>query len=246
MSDVERPSGLNLSPRAVAHWTRRYIGLGEPSVDLDKLLTTLNLGLREVDSCPRSSRLAVSETGLEVQVRRAAPPIQRFWIAHEVGHFLVATKFEIPFRDQVTDSRYESFCNSFASHLLLPGSWLRQEVADHDASLVTALTVASHAQTSILATVAALNQRAGWDSVLVMWKIDRTGRWRASSVIGQANCGLIGSTDDTTAHLDNLDARAQRLELPLEVGGTRRQVHGEAIRWRDHCFSLFQRSALAS
>jgi hypothetical protein len=214
-------------------------------VDLDELLRNLNLGYREVEACQRSSRLALSDAGLEIQVRKAARPIQRFWIAHEVGHFLLATKFAIPFREQVNDRSIEVFCNSFASHLLLPGPWLRRRAADQDEDLATALTIAFDAQTSIMTTVAALNDRAGWDSVLVMWKIDKSGRWRASSIIGSPRCGHIGSSDDTSSFMDNLDARAQRLAVPIRVGGSNRRIRGDAIRWRDQCFSLFNRKALA-
>lgn len=246
MSENRGSRRLGTSPRDLAAWTADAAGLGSPSVDLVRTLNFLGLGYSELETCPRSSRLALADGRLEVQVRKAPRMLQRFWTAHEIGHFLLATRLDVPFREQVRDPAFETYCNNYASHLLLPSRWLRDQVQQSPQSMIVALKISDSAETSIASTVLALNQRAGWDSTLVTWAVDRRGRWRASSVIGHSGCGMIAATEDTDAYLDRIQSSIRAESLPIEIGGTAKRVRAESIRWRNRCFSLFQRASLAS
>ena len=239
------PADLSDTAQDLADWTTQ-VACVEPAVDIMKVISHLGLGYREMDSCPRSSRLAIVHDQLEIHVRPAPHGLQRFWAAHEVGHFLLASRLALPFKEQVLYPRAEIFCNSYASHLLLPQPWLRGKAGNEPQSLLTSLHISSDAATSLPTTVAALNDRAGWRATLVLWSVDRYGHWRAMSVIGDRGCGLIGSADDTGPLLEELDAKVAHIALPIKVDGARREVPAEVIRWKDRCFSLIPQRLLAS
>lgn len=230
-------------PRGLAWWTRKQAGVGQTPFKVEALLNHFDLDLEEVDDLPRASGLRLVDGRLCVQVRRGALRQQRFNACHELGHFLLATTAGVPFSRQVRDARFESYCNRYASHLLLPRAWLREVVDGRKLSLSLAAVVSEHVQVSLLATVIALNDACEWNKVAVLWQ-SHGGRWAPSSVIGP-QCGLVDAAPETASFLDQVGASASQGPLPLLVGGRRVNVAAEVITAPGGCVSVFDRPLVA-
>ena len=240
-SDGVRPKGLAL-------WTRRQAGLGSEPFKVESVLDHFGLGLDEVDDLPRASVLRLVDGQLRVQVRRGSLRQQRYNACHELGHYLLAATAKISFSRQVRDLRFESYCNRYASNLLLPRPWLRdlvqdQEVQGRELNLSLAAVVSEHLQVSLLTTVIALNEACGWNKVAVLWQ-SRAGQWAPSNVIGP-DCGLVDAAPETAAFLDKVGESASRGSLPLVLGGRAIEVSAEAINAPGGCVSVFDRPRVA-
>ena len=94
---------------------------GAPVVDgvLDVAALARSLGLEVVYGPFRHDGLL---TGTRIEVPEADRAVQRFVIAHEVGHHHL--------RHEVGDERIEPEANAFASHLLIPRDLLRAALRD--------------------------------------------------------------------------------------------------------------------
>lgn len=232
-------------PQSLASWTRRHANITTARAELSDLLATFDLGFAEVEDMPRASRLNLYDGVLRIEVRPGYTFMQRFNVAHELGHYLLATKLKVSFARQSRDRRFESYCNSFASHVLLPRNELAERLADATPSLAFAVAVSQHFGVSLLTAVLALNDACGWDRVLVRWQATAGDGWLALNVISPRRCGLLESSSETRMYLANLGPSPTAIELPLRVDGTTRRVHAEAMADSNgECFSLFPVSAV--
>lgn len=232
-------------PRSLASWARRHAGIETPRVEVPDLLVRFDLGFAEVEDMPRASRLNLHDGVLRVEVRPGHSRTQRFNVAHELGHYLLATKLKVSFARQLKDRRFESYCNGFASHVLLPRKELAEQLADATPSLAFAVAVARHFGVSLLTAVLALNDACGWDHVLVRWQATATDGWLALNVVAPRRCGLLESSEETQSYLSAVGPSPTEIELPLRVDGTTRLVHAEAMAASNRgCFSLFPVSAI--
>jgi Zn-dependent peptidase ImmA (M78 family) len=113
-----------------------------PPVDVEALAERLGIRIRrEPFEGKLSGLLKRTENGAILGVNSSHPASrQRFTIAHEIGHFLLHTEalhvddgFGIRFRDdtssQATDDA-EIEANQFASHLLMPASFLELDIRE--------------------------------------------------------------------------------------------------------------------
>jgi hypothetical protein len=237
-----------IRPRTLALWTRRQLGLGPEFFKIEPVLEHFGLGLDEVEDLPRASALRLVEGQLRVQVRRGSSRQQRYNACHELGHYLLAAHANVSFTRQVRDSRFESYCNRYASNLLLPRPWLRDLVQDQEIhgralSLSLAADVADLVQVSLLTTVIALNEACGWNKVAVLWQ-SRAGHWAPSNVIGP-DCGLVDAAPETASFLNNVGQSTLRGALPLVLSGRPVEVAAEVITAPGGCVSIFDRPHVA-
>lgn len=231
-------------PMGLALWARQRSGITDPPTNLGAALNYFDLDIAIAEDLPRASRLAVHEGRLRIEVRDSSDNQQRFNASHELGHALLAMTAAVSFQRQAADPRFESYCNRFASHLLLPRPWLRDRVDAAPVSLTTALDIAREAGVSLLNVVVALNESCNWSRVAVMWKRGTGRSWMPSTVIGPRTCGIVSSARDTDQLLSQVGSSTTSFDLPLTVGGHRRNVPAEAISIGRRCFSVFPISAV--
>lgn len=240
-------SAVRFRSRSLASWARRHAEIETPRVEIPDLLAKFDLGFEEVEDMPRASRLNLHDGVLRIEVRPGFSFMQRFNVAHELGHYLLATKLKVSFARQSKDRRFESYCNDFASHVLLPRKELAEQLADTTPSLAFAVAVSRHFGVSLLTAVLALNDACGWDQVLVRWQATAGDGWLALNVIAPRRCGLLESSSETRLYLSNLGPSPTEINLPLRVDGANRRVHAEAMSDSNGgCFSLFPVSAVCS
>lgn len=232
-----RPSGLAL-------WTRQHVALGDPPSNLGAALEYFDLDLAIAGDLSRASRLTIVDRRLRIEVRAGNQHQQRFSVAHELGHLLLATNAKVSFQRQAADLRFESYCNRYASHLLVPRPWLRTYADGGRLSLTFALEVARAAEVSLLTAIVALNEACQWSRIAVMWTRAGARSWAATTVVGARSCGIVQSADDTDRLLSTIGSSTTSLELPLTIGGQRQRVRVEAITLDGRCFSLFPASAV--
>lgn len=115
-------------------------GIAAPPVDLDQIASHEALVIRRNAALgPRVRAQYVAETGV-IAVIELDPYLQRFPIAHEIGHALLEhgdqrcfaepTAASVPLDEADVGVDYEREANDFAGRLLVPGPWLRKAVAD--------------------------------------------------------------------------------------------------------------------
>lgn len=116
-------------------------GISEPPVDLDVVARHEALAIRRNASlAPRVRAQYVAETG-EIAVIELDAYLERFPIAHEIGHALLGhgdqqcfsepTTASVPLDEANVGVDFEREANDFAGRLLVPGPWLRSAVKDH-------------------------------------------------------------------------------------------------------------------
>lgn len=114
--------------------------ISEPPVDLDVVARHEALAIRRNASLgPRVRAQYVAETG-EIAVIELDGFLERFPIAHEIGHALLGhgdqhcftepTTASVPLDEADLGVDYEREANDFAGRLLVPGPWLRAAVRD--------------------------------------------------------------------------------------------------------------------
>ncbi|MGQ0631484.1 MAG: ImmA/IrrE family metallo-endopeptidase [Sporichthyaceae bacterium] len=156
---------------------------------------------------------------------------QQFTLAHELGHWLLHRHVGLPLADQSGNRAIESFCNDFASNLLLPRTPLARRFAGCPRDLPTASSVAQWAGSSLTAAVAALNDSPlEWQACVASWRrseFDRS-RWVALSVMAPGGLSFRIEATRTTSEALSLYADAavtpERVDLPV-------LVNGEVVRW---------------
>jgi hypothetical protein len=113
---------------------------------------------------------------------------RRFTIAHELGHIML-DRMGWRLGEQVRLSNVEGTCNNFASRLLLPRVWLRQDPAiPTDCDLQSVTAVAETARVSTISSFLALAGIHNWDASVSCLKWDACDqRWISFSDICTAN-----------------------------------------------------------
>ena len=130
---------MDKSPEHLAAWARlRTHARATPAVNVPGI--AYSLGIQAILPDPdegTAGRLTFTDTEriiyykdelatrADVLTRR-----QRFTVAHELGHYLLAVQCEVPLSKQVNDHGVERFCDRFAEALLMPRDWLRRNWCD--------------------------------------------------------------------------------------------------------------------
>lgn len=169
---------------------------------------------------------------------RSNPQRQRYTLAHEIGHLLLAD----PQRDTIarrmqTDDEVERFCDNFAAALLLPRSLIELEYRVRPRTLATVRRLAAQGDTSLAAATVRLNEVAGWPLALLHWRrTDRGWNYRWGAAVPLTHHRRLRSAPDTGARLDELAVRGskdQRAEIEMRVGPRVVTLRGEiSVRGR--------------
>ncbi|MEX0629627.1 MAG: ImmA/IrrE family metallo-endopeptidase [Chloroflexota bacterium] len=115
-------------------------GIAGPPVDLDRIASREALAIRRKAALPPRVRAQYAADTGEISVTDLDPYLERFPIAHELGHALLEhgdqlcfaepTAASVPLEEADLGVDYEREANDFAGRLLVPGPWLRKAVAD--------------------------------------------------------------------------------------------------------------------
>lgn len=159
----------------LADWARNFAEVGDPRFSMQRLAAAFDLPIFTVAKMKKAGSLQLINHRIVILVREASAPRRRFTAAHELGHYLLAAKEGIPIRHQLVDPVVERYCDEFASHLLMPRRWLREQAGLSGRGLAGAFAIAAKADSSLPAVVVALNQRAGWRRRLVRWRSTEDG-----------------------------------------------------------------------
>ena len=132
-----------IRPVVIKHAVREALanaGIADPPVDLDRIATHEALVIRRKAVLPTGVRAQFAADTGEISVTKLDPYLERFPIAHELGHALLdhgdqrcfaePSTASVPLEEADLGVDYEREANDFAGRLLVPGPWLRKAVAD--------------------------------------------------------------------------------------------------------------------
>lgn len=134
---TDRAFTRNLADDALA-----AAGITTPPVDLDDVAQARALRIERNAQLEPGARAAYREVDGLISVISLSPRIERFSVAHELGHALLGdgggscTEYMITIQteavslaDAVESFNPEATASAIAGHLLLPSRWLRRAVA---------------------------------------------------------------------------------------------------------------------
>jgi hypothetical protein len=232
----------NPSPARLAHWAAKEAKVGDPAFLVHDVASHFDIRIVTDRTLRKAGELKLDRNDIVIVVRAGTLARRRFTAAHELGHYLLACEANVSLRDQINDPRTESYCNSFASHLLLPRKWVHDVVASHPPSLRTAITLSHWSQTSLLAAVVALNDSCHWNSLLVRWaKARDESGWVARTVISSCPADLVEPVGDLDDLLRDLNDHPRRVHVDVRLNGTEVGLSGEAVRLGASFFTLTPR-----
>lgn len=221
----------DLSPAQLATWALAEARVRPPVPSVTHVAQVLGIArVEESAELTKAGCLDVDRGDVVVRVRPGNPRWQRFTLAHELGHYLLAVHQGIPLAEQLGDRRAERYCNSFASHFLLPRPWLRSAVPTSDPSLENLLSLADDADCTAATAMAALIDAKRWNAILAVWRLEG-GEWRVQTCL-RPETGLRLAADPNSADVLNAAPRGSttRAHLPLIADGKRVIVEVEMTR----------------
>lgn len=210
------------------------LGVGsEPPVDLPRVAMALGVTSIEIARMAEEGRLEQKSGQVRIWLRDGAPiQRQRFTLAHELGHLLLAD----PNRDFVAHRAWrgpdqeERFCDAFAASLLLPRDWLVGTFSGRPECLDTVREVADRTGASLSASVVRLRELLSWQRSLLCWRYTE-GQWSLlySAGVPREIHHRVTSAPNTRVLVDQFarERHAGVRALPLLVSGIERVVSAE-------------------
>jgi hypothetical protein len=120
---------IGLDPELAAAEVLARAELSAPPVDpvrVSRLWPGLRVTLADLDGAGYLLNLH-GRVG-EMLLRRSDPPVRRrYTCAHELGHWLLATRSE-PISERTPHASVERWCDRFAAALLMPAAWVIEEL----------------------------------------------------------------------------------------------------------------------
>lgn len=168
----------------------------------------------------------LEQTGGRVRVLlagRATAERQRFTLAHELAHLLLADpKRDIIARRIRSDDEVERFCDAFAAALLLPRETVETKYCRRPKTLVTVRHLAAQTETSLAAATVRLNEIADWRCSLLHWRRGDAGwRYRWGAGLPTPYHRTLKSSAGTSSTLDELARLGtgdRHAELEMQAG----------------------------
>ncbi|GHF04670.1 ImmA/IrrE family metallo-endopeptidase [Pseudolysinimonas yzui] len=209
--------------------------MGDPRFHVWQVAEAFGLPVTTRPGLASSGSLQLIHGRVTILVNEASRARKRFSAAHELAHYLLALEENLPLVEQLRSRKIESYCDRFASHLLLPRGWLLRNAEGVADDLPTAIALSTWADCSVPAVVSALNDRGGWNRRLVSWRKFRSG-WRLMSVVG----GRRGATPVLAdPHMLNVATEAPRVyTLPFVSERGMRDIATELVRRGPYVYGL--------
>lgn len=169
---------------------------------------------------------------------RANTQRQRYTLAHELGHLLLAD----PDKDTIarrmrSDDDIERFCDAFAAALLQPRDVVLRRYSDAPRTLRTVRDLADRTHTSLAAATVRLREVLDWSPSLLHWKrTDRGWQYRWGAGVPRGSYRSLRSAPETTLDLDRAAQRSradQPIAVRMQLGAGMIRVSGQgSVRGR--------------
>lgn len=205
----------------------------EPPVPVEELAHALGVNTIRREPMVEDGRLELRDRQSSIFVRKGvALARQRFTIAHELGHLVLADPQEDLVARRLLSPGFdaeERFCDAFAAASLLPRHWILNQFRGAPERLMVARQVAAGSDTSLSASVLRLRELLGWRQALLHWRCYE-GKWRLVSSTGvprnQRNLRSGAMTREILERLRGSEEDRRGL-LPLVVRQTTHEVPAE-------------------
>ncbi len=226
----------------MARRLRGELDLGPPPIDVSALALRLGVSKVVARSIQGDGRLeTLAQDRVIVVDATAGKARQRFTIAHELGHFLLARE-DIRTLDLQAQER---FCNAFAAALLMPDDWLLSRTRESEPSLAELEAISRDASVSLASCLIRLQRFPRWRRALIRWQWDE-GDWRLWSVVGlsavsRSQISSVERTRRTLAVAQKLEPGAVlRCSLWLGIGEEERQLEAELTAQRGRALAFLK------
>lgn len=176
-----------------------------PPVDLAALARRLGVDDIRLESCREEGSVRSSGSSTVVVLRKdRSRQRQRFTLAHELGHLILAQGKEVEMSFRLPAPRssvVEGLCDDIAAALLMPAGWVKVHLTNSPFSLATVRRLALSCDVSLAASLVRLNEILGWKGTLLRWVYQKQ-RYRLMSCTGappeiRARVGSAAATDAT-------------------------------------------------
>jgi hypothetical protein len=162
---------------------------------------------------------------------------QRFTIAHELGHHVLAENLRlgaVANRSAAVDVLEERMCNVFAEHLLMPDRWVRSDLAKYNLTPLTVRQLADDydiSLTALLTRICTLFYRSKLAAILFR---HNNGIWSAewatpseyrSAVVPYSKQSCVARAESSRDEVEGLDT--------FYVDGRRRRLRNISMRLSD-------------
>jgi IrrE N-terminal-like domain len=216
-------SGISLSEQAADDALRRARLSPAPPINVEALAFALGVHQIKTTKLVEDGRLESGDV-VTIYVRRSVRPSRRrFTIAHEIGHLVLNATRPPPVLER-TQQRAQSttweerFCDSFASAILMPRSWIIENFRHAPSNLFTIRQVADEAKVSLGAAVIRMHELLGWSKFLLRWR-RRSESWRLVERAGVPRFARNGlrTAPQTNRRLTEISVASDdvRCEIPM-------------------------------
>ena len=203
-------------------------------VNLDNLAAALGVQSVRVADLHEDGRTTWVGGRPHIEVRAdRTPQRQRFTLAHELAHVLLANNRETDVRlrtksfDQPAEER---LCDWIAAAILMPLAWV-QPLAARPMTLSRLRAIATSADTSLSAAAVRVSEVGRRPCMLLRWRRSPRGQWVLVGMAGVPT-EFVGKTSVTGATHDRLEAvsaRSMRTEVELAIDGVPIEVRSAEV-----------------
>lgn len=221
---------------------------GQQPVPVEAIAHRFDVTVRR-DAIDEAGRIEVSKGRIVITLdSRAADYRQRFTLAHELGHLLLARPdlhlYGLRHESALVDE--EMFCERFAESLLMPRAWFNEAYGGKAPSLRHVIDCSRRTNVSLSAASIRATRVLGWNYVLVRLDLAVGDHWRFASASG----GELNARSAVMPAVDTSSALAQALRphrvvqdtaavLPLVAAGRRVYVQAEIRQVGPTCYCYF-------
>ncbi len=217
--------------------------VGPVPIDLEQLAKSLGVTDIISTNMTEDGRTTWNRGRPRIELRADRPASRnRFTLAHEVGHILIAQDETVARRThRLEHDDIEKLCDWIAASILMPRHWISTYARRERYNLSLLRLVAHRANVSLAAAAVRLAEVSDRTCILLRWQ-RAPSRW---VVVGQAavprQCsGDLQATPETSRELDDLPNRRDLWrEITLESDGVRLLGHAHIDRSGTTCMTLF-------
>jgi Zn-dependent peptidase ImmA (M78 family) len=218
MKAVERPFprriGEEFAAMALAGAARQL------PVDLEALARGMGVSEIKFGNLREDGRTTWAEGRTTIEVRADRPhPRQRFTLAHEIAHVLLANNRQRDVRlrkSSLDQDSEERLCDWIAAAILMPLEWIRP-LSHRPMTLRQLRAVASAADVSLSAAAVRISEVGARPCILLRWKRGNDGRWVLVGMAGVPHA-LVGRVSISSASSQEIgQVRRQDMYVDVEL-----------------------------
>ena len=188
----------------------------------------------DLGTMPQDGLLETVDDRILIRIRRDQYRTrQRFTLAHEIGHLVLAQPdfYLAAMRRRNGLVNDERFCDALAAALLMPAGWIEDRYTESPRNFTTLSDCSHETETSWPASLLRFRTLLGWTSSLLHWRRkDRVWRLVGMTGVPQKVRFRLSTPETTQRLLSDLEpGRSCRPEMPL---GTSAGLLGVSVEVR--------------